>query len=149
MSRMEEHLRHLEVRLATALRQDARRAGVREATARVLLALGDGEERVAMGELARRMGRDATTATRFVDHAVAEGLVVRRQGSEDRRVRVVELTPQGEVARRALALSQEAWAREVATHLLAETGLLEGQGEWFLERVLAALEARAEAPVAG
>jgi len=140
MATLDGHLRDLEVRLATALRRDARRAGVREATARVLLAVDTEEGRVPMGALARRMGRDATTATRFVDHAVAEGLVVRRQGVEDRRVRVVELTPQGEVARRALLQAQEGWAHGIGAHLLARTGLLEGQGEWFLERLLDALE---------
>jgi DNA-binding MarR family transcriptional regulator len=140
---LDEQLRTLERHLGRALREDARRAEVHEATARVLLALEDASEAVAMGDLARRMGRDATTATRFVDRAVAEGLMVRRPGSEDRRLRVVELTPLGQVARRALAQAQEARSRALAARLLGGTGLLDGQAEWLLGQVLTALAADA------
>ena len=94
-------LHDLEIRLARGLHADAGEAGLREATARVLLAL-KGEETVPMGEVARRVGRDPSTATRFVDRAVADGLMERTRGARDKRRRVVALTDAGRAARRQL-----------------------------------------------
>lgn len=135
----ERNLQRLEVLLTLAVHEDARRAGVRDATARVLLALGE-DGPLAMGEIAQRIGRDATTATRFVDRAVAEGLVLRQKGTADRRMRLVELTAQGQVARRSLAQSWQQRAARLAAGLLARTGLVEGQSEWFVGELLQALE---------
>jgi|SRR4051812_32874200 DNA-binding MarR family transcriptional regulator len=60
---------------------------------------------VRVGELARGVGVDETTATRLVDRLAADGLVHRRRLESDRRVTVVELTAAGtelvdEIARR-------------------------------------------------
>lgn len=136
----EQDLLRLEALLGRSLGADARRAGVREATARVLLALGEGTPR-SMGAIAERIGRDPTTTTRFVDRAVAEGLVLRHPGTHDRRVRMVELTPQGEVARRALLKAWQERAARLGARLLARTGMVEGQSEWFLGELLRAAEA--------
>ena len=128
-------LDQLEIHLARGLQEDARHADRTEATARVLLAVepGDGQ---AMGEVARRLGRDPSTATRFVDRAVAEGLVRRQAGLRDRRRRLVVLTPEGEVARDALVRRRRQRAEQLLTAMLESTGLGSGQVEWFLGALL-------------
>ena len=87
------HLTELETRLAGDLRADAQAAGHLEATARVLLAMTAGstaeDSTIDMSTLARRVGRDATTATRFVNRAEKDGLLIRTPGTEDRRRRLV------------------------------------------------------------
>jgi DNA-binding MarR family transcriptional regulator len=126
----------LETRLAVGLRADAARAGLREATARLLLAV-EREEVVAMSALARRMGRDASTATRFVDRAVAQGLLQRDPGARDRRRRLVRLTEAGGEARARLVAIRQDRAGSVLDAIRAGTGLGEGQVEWFLSALLA------------
>ncbi len=128
----------LETKLAHGLRRDAARAGFREATARVLLAIEPGEQ-VRMSEIAGRVGRDPSTATRFVDRAAADGLLARRPGTRDRRRRVVALTPAGEAARRALLDARTQRAQALGTAILGETGLGEGQVEWFLDALVKSL----------
>jgi len=129
----------LEVRLANALRADAKRLDRTEAVTRVLLCLEPGTG-ITMTEAARRLGRDPSTATRFVDRAVLEGLARRQAGQQDRRRRLVGLTPEGEVARDALLGRRRARAAAVAAEILTETGLGPGQVEWFLEALASALD---------
>ena len=131
-------LDRLEVRLAGALRDDARRLDRTEAVARVLLCLEPGTG-TPMTEVARRLGRDPSTATRFVDRAVLEGLVMRQVGQRDRRRRLVALTPEGELARDALRSRRRERAEAVAEEILTKTGLVTGQVEWLLEACADAL----------
>jgi len=49
-----------------------------------------------IGDLARRLGLDDTTATRLVDRLESAGLAARRAEEGDRRATVVVLTPAGE-----------------------------------------------------
>ena len=128
-------LHELEIRLAQGLHADAAEAGLREATARVLLALSEGDP-VGMGEVARRVGRDPSTATRFVDRALADGLLERSRGLRDKRRRVVTLTPEGAQARQRLSEIRERRAQTLTEATLDETGLGLGQVEWFLQAVL-------------
>ncbi len=127
----------LERLLARGLEEDARRAGVRAATARVLLALGADEE-VPMGALADRIGRDASTATRFVDRAAAEGLVERRPGL-DRRRRLARLTEAGSLARERLERFRGARSVALPVSIRAQTGLGDEEVEWFLSALVKAL----------
>ncbi|MFL6141469.1 MAG: MarR family winged helix-turn-helix transcriptional regulator [Labedaea sp.] len=46
-------------------------------------------------ELARRFGTSLATLTGIVDRLVAQGMVTRREDPTDRRVRRLELTPEG------------------------------------------------------
>ncbi len=131
-------LRDLETRLALGLRADAARVKLLEATARVLLAVGD-QEAVAMSEVARRVGRDPTTATRFVDRAAADGLLRRDPAVEDRRRRLVRLTELGLAARGRLLEVRSRRAGQLLESILAETGLGEGQVEWFLKAFVTGL----------
>ena len=132
-------LRDLEMRLALGLRADAARLALREATARVLLAVGD-EEAVAMSEVARRVGRDPSTATRFVDRATADELLQREPGAEDRRRRLVRLTDKGRKARTHLQEVRRRRAEALLEAILADTGLGEGQVEWFLKAFVNGLQ---------
>ena len=129
------HLTELETRLAGDLRQDAQTAGLLEATARVLLALAP-EEGVPMSTLAERIGRDATTATRFVNRAEGDGLLARTAGTRDKRRRLVALTEAGQTARTRLVAVRERRAAALLERLLGATGLHEGQVEWFLASML-------------
>ena len=122
----------MESRLALGLRTDAARAELHEATARLLLAVGP-EESVRMSVLAQRIVRDATTATRFADRAGAQGLLTREPGTEDRRRRLVQLTDAGRAARARLVAIREERAARLLEAIQAETGLGEGQLQWFLE----------------
>lgn len=57
-----------------------------------------GEPR-SMGELAQRLVCDASNVTGLVDRLEARGLIERRPGPDDRRVRMLVLTPAGEELR--------------------------------------------------
>ena len=134
-------LHELEIHLARGLHLDAEAAGLREATARVLLAVREGET-VPMSEIARRVGRDPSTATRFVDRAVVDGLLNRTPGVQDRRRRVVELTPEGLATRARLKEIRVARADSLTSATLSETGLGLDQLEWFLNALVTALNRR-------
>jgi DNA-binding MarR family transcriptional regulator len=136
-------LDELEVLLGSSLVLDARGARHTEATARVLLAVRP-DEGVPMGEIARRMGRDASTATRFVDRAAREGLVERERGA-DRRRRLVFLTRSGLDAHARLCALREIRARRLSETIRAETGLGAAEVEWFASGLVQAL-ARDGAP---
>src|SRR5262245_37275994 len=123
-------LHALEIHLARGLAADARAIGRAEATARVLLAL-EPEEGVPMGEIARRLARDPSTATRFVDRAVAEGLVQREPGA-DRRRRLAFLSATGRQGRERLLALRTARVAELFEAVRAKTGLDAEQVEWFL-----------------
>ena len=127
----------LERLLAGGLRADAVRAGLPEAVARVLLAVTP-EEEVPMGELARRVGRDPSTTTRFVDKAAAAGLV-RREPGLDRRRRLMLLTPEGREAQERLARLRAARAEALPAEMQARTGLGEDEVEWFLQALVPSL----------
>lgn len=61
----------------------------------------------SVGELAQGLRCDRSNVTRLVDRASKRGLIKRHGGEDDGRLRVVELTPEGErVARRFLATLQ-------------------------------------------
>lgn len=133
----ERLLLDLERHLTAGLQADARRAGVTEATARVLLAL-DPAGGLPMGTVARRLGRDPSTATRFVDRAATRGLVARNPGV-DRRRRLAVLTAAGTELRERLLALRSARARALPGHVQAQTGLGEGEVGWFLEVLADAL----------
>jgi MarR family transcriptional regulator, organic hydroperoxide resistance regulator len=60
-----------------------------------VLHLIDPERPLAMSRLAEILSCDASNVTGLVDRLEARGLVRRRPSPEDRRVRVIQLTPEG------------------------------------------------------
>ena len=50
---------------------------------------------VAMGRLAETLACDASNVTGLVDRLESRGLIVRRASADDRRVKVIALTPTG------------------------------------------------------
>lgn len=52
--------------------------------------------RATMGHVAQIMHCDASNATGLVDRLVVQGLVSRQENPDDRRVKVLQLTPRGE-----------------------------------------------------
>jgi DNA-binding MarR family transcriptional regulator len=74
----------------------------------------------SMGDLAQRLVCDASNVTGLVDRLESRGLIERRPGPDDRRVRMLVLTRAGEELRtRALARFTEAPAG-IASLTLAE-----------------------------
>ncbi|MFM8386639.1 MAG: MarR family winged helix-turn-helix transcriptional regulator [Planctomycetia bacterium] len=135
---LERHIDQIEVHLGQALRRDATRCGLREATARVLLAL-EAEDALPMQRIAERLGRDPSTATRFVDRAEADGHVLRVAGDSDRRKRWVRLTPAGLAQRQALMDVRAQRLRNVEAALEQATGLGSSQVEWFVQALTQAV----------
>lgn len=129
---LERLLDQIEIHLGQALRHDAQRRGLREATARVLLAL-EPDDALPMNRVAERLGREPSTATRFVDRAEEDGLVLRVAGDSDRRSRWVRLTPRGLELRQALLEVRALRARRIEGALETSTGLGATQVEWFLQ----------------
>ena len=68
------------------------RLGLTEAQGRLLVLL---REAARMSSLAEQLGCDASNVTGLVDRLEARGLVRRIADSEDRRIRLVELTAEG------------------------------------------------------
>jgi DNA-binding MarR family transcriptional regulator len=128
----------IETLLADGLRRDATAVRRMEATARVLLAIGE-PEGVRMREIARRTARDPSTVTRFVLRAQAEGLIESRPGTEDRRERRIVLTPAGRAARDDLLRRRAARAAQISRGVQARTGLGADEVDWFLGSLHAAL----------
>ena len=60
-----------------------------------VLHLIEPERPLPMGRLAETLGCDASNVTGLVDRLEARGLVQRRASAEDRRVKVIQLTPTG------------------------------------------------------
>jgi len=128
----------IETILADGMREDAAALGMREATARVLLSLGE-TEGIPMRELALRAARDPSTVTRFVLRAAADGLVEQRAGIEDRRERVLHLTPAGQAARTSLLARRTARTAGIRLGVQARTGLGPDEVDWFLSQLYASL----------
>jgi MarR family transcriptional regulator, organic hydroperoxide resistance regulator len=60
-----------------------------------VLQLMDPAEPVAMGQLADTLSCDASNVTGLIDRLERQGLVRRRPGHTDRRIKELELTPAG------------------------------------------------------
>jgi len=60
-----------------------------------VLHLIEPERPLPMGRLAATLGCDASNVTGLVDRLEARGLVRRRPSADDRRVKVIQLTPMG------------------------------------------------------
>lgn len=60
-----------------------------------VLHLIDPEQPLPMGRLAQTLGCDASNVTGLVDRLEERGLVERRPSRDDRRVKVIQLTPNG------------------------------------------------------
>ena len=125
-------LGQLEVQLGRGLTLDARRLRQTEASARVLLAFEPGEV-IPMTRVAERLGREPSTATRFVDRAEADGLVVRVAAEADRRSRLARLTPKGEDLRAELLGLRTARGTSLVAAVESRTGLGTDQVQWFLQ----------------
>src|SRR5690348_191235 len=67
-----------------------------------LLAMFKLDSGLAMKELAQRMGCDASFITTIADNLEKHGFLRRQPGLQDRRVKILALTPEGEAAKEAL-----------------------------------------------
>ena len=70
-----------------------------------------------VGDLARRLGLDDTTATRLVDRLEAAGLASRKSEEGDRRATVVTLTTAGEKLVRQLQARRQRFFQDVLAAL--------------------------------
>ena len=67
-----------------------------------LLAMFKLDSGLAMKELAKRMGCDASFITTIADNLENHGFLHRQPGLRDRRVKILALTPEGEAAKEVL-----------------------------------------------
>jgi MarR family transcriptional regulator, organic hydroperoxide resistance regulator len=74
---------------------------------------------IAMGELADTLACDKSNVTGLVDRLESRGLVRRKPSSEDRRLKVLDLTPAG-ARLRAVVLERMATPPESLSRLSAE-----------------------------
>jgi MarR family transcriptional regulator, organic hydroperoxide resistance regulator len=89
---------------ATQISQCAQQYGLSIVQASALLQI-DGS--MSMRELASRLGGHASNATGIADRLAARGLVERHEDADDRRVKRVDLTPEGAATRNQLAECME------------------------------------------
>jgi DNA-binding MarR family transcriptional regulator len=89
---------------ATQISQCAERCGLSVVQTSALLQI-DGS--MPMRELSARLGGHASTATGIVDRLAARGLVERHDDADDRRVKLVGLTPEGAATRTQLVACME------------------------------------------
>ena len=107
-----------------------------------VLHLIEPEQPVPMGQLAETLSCDASNVTGLVDRLEKRGLVRRRPSSQDRRVKVIELTPAGARVRadlrRQIGGGQCALGRLSASDRKALVALLEillGEDKTYRARV--------------
>ena len=89
---------------AVHISQCAEQCGLSVVQASALLRI-DGS--ISMRELATRLGGHASNATGIADRLAARGLVERREDPDDRRVKRVDLTPEGAATRHRLTACME------------------------------------------
>ena len=89
---------------ATQISQCAEQCGLSAVQASALLQI-DGS--MSMRELSARLGGHASTATGIADRLAARGLVERHDDADDRRVKRVNLTPEGAATRTQLVACME------------------------------------------
>lgn len=107
--------------------------------ARLLMVMADaGHGRVRMGELSAALGVTARNVTTIVDGLEREGLIARRADPTDRRVVLIELTPEGH----AHIAQVHAMQRDIAGRFFAP---LEDAERAELQRLLAKVRAGARA----
>lgn len=80
-------------RIKTAMVEVADAYGMTPVQIGALYAIMHGD--TTMGRVAHTMHCDASNATGIIDRLVAQGLVVRREGEQDRRVKTLHLTLRG------------------------------------------------------
>lgn len=89
---------------AMQISQCAEQCGLSVVQASALLQVDDS---MSMRELAARLGGHASNATGIADRLAARGLVERHEDANDRRVKRVNLTPEGVATRNQLTACME------------------------------------------
>jgi MarR family transcriptional regulator, organic hydroperoxide resistance regulator len=106
---------------ATQISQCAEQCGLSVVQASALLQV-DGS--MSMRELSARLGGHASNATGIADRLAARGLVERHEDADDRRVKRLELTPEGAATRTQLVACMEDARTPFARLSAAERGQL-------------------------
>jgi DNA-binding MarR family transcriptional regulator len=81
-------------RIKSAMIEVAEAYGMTPAQVGALYAIMHGD--TTMGRVAQTLHCDASNATGIVDRLVAQDLVIRKEGEQDRRVKTLHLTPKGQ-----------------------------------------------------
>lgn len=82
----------------------------------VLNVIGDAAGRITVGGVAEKMGVAQPVASRAIAACIAEGLLRRVTSQQDGRSSHLELTDEGESARRAYASEQRLAFEEITAH---------------------------------
>ena len=86
---------------------------------KLLLILGDSDEEVSSSRLARLLGLSPAATSRAADDAVRRGHVPRRECEDDRRMKLLALSPAGREVADELAAARFEGVREFADSLSA------------------------------
>jgi DNA-binding MarR family transcriptional regulator len=110
----------------------ARQAGLTRTRWQVLEVVSHG--RVTMAQVARAIGMTRQAVRETVASLGLLGMVNQRDNPDDRRARVLVLTPRGRAALRSVARRRATWVNQVATRatltdLRAVTGILRDVGD--------------------
>ncbi|MCA0920486.1 MarR family winged helix-turn-helix transcriptional regulator [Pseudooceanicola nanhaiensis] len=106
------------------------REGLTDASWSPLIHLAEGGDGISQSELAQRIGLDASSLVRLIDLLAERGFVERRVDPNDRRARLIMLTPEGE----AEVARTRAHIHEIEALMLADLS------EEDLEEMMAALD---------
>ena len=80
----------------------------------------DPDHPVSMRELAEQLQCDSSNVTGLVDGLAAQGLVQRREGEHDRRVRMLVITERGAEVRKRMEAAVQTVPREIAALSVAD-----------------------------
>ena len=123
------------------IERTARKLNLKVAEFKLLRSLGE-SEKVAAGELAKRLGLSSSRLTRIIDGLIAKRIVKKSIGGKDRRVVEIQLTSEGVQTRDQLKLMYVTVHQEIISLLpsdacepvnLAMQKLRSATHEWIKE----------------
>lgn len=104
-------------RYRALLDEQLRPLGYGTARMEALSTIARSPEPSAQIAIAKRIGIEGPTLTRMLDALEADGLVVRRADPNDRRTKLIELTPAGETALEEISTVMHAFRAQVLQSL--------------------------------
>jgi DNA-binding MarR family transcriptional regulator len=103
------------------IERTAHKLNLTTAEFKLLRALGE-SEKVAAGELARRMSLSSSRLTRIIEGLTNKGIVRKSTGGKDRRVVEIQLTPEGIQVRDQLNMMYTSVHQEIIDLLPSDAG---------------------------
>jgi DNA-binding MarR family transcriptional regulator len=103
------------------IERTAHKLNLTTAEFKLLRSIGE-NEKVAAGELARRLGLSSSRLTRIIEGLIRKKIVKKSVGGKDRRVVEIQLTPEGILTRDQLKLMYVSVHQEIIDLLPSDAG---------------------------